>query len=410
MTDYVPRLLDNVLPELLSNLTAVSLVGPRACGKTTTAMRYATSVVRLNRHDDATLFRADPSAALDRLEPPVLLDEWQEVPEVLDAIKERVDTDPTPGRFILTGSISAAIQKTWAGTGRVTRIPTYPLTRREINHCVESDSFLDRVARNALDQLPPGPAATITDYIAMAAQGGLPESALRLQGRSRLAWLRGYLAELLSRDIATAGGDPDITKLASYVDAMAAVSGCVVDEATLLDASGIGRKTASRYQALLESVFFTDRVPAWWSNRLTRLTALPKRFVIDTALLMTVLRVSDDTVLKDSHLLGRILETFVAMQIRPELPLCDTQPSWHHLRDHGGRHEVDFVLEYGQGRLVGLEVKAGAAPDISDARHLIWLRDQIGDAFLCGVVLHTGKYSFRLSDRIYAAPISTIWA
>lgn len=412
METYLPRLVDRVLPELLSALPAVSLTGPRACGKTTTALRYAHSVARLNRSGDAVLFQADPETAIARMEEPILLDEWQQVPEILDVVKEQVDSDPAPGRFILAGSVSAVLRSSWAGTGRVTPVPMYPLTMRELlgNAVTSNDSFVDRVKRGTLDRLLPGPDATIADYMAMAADGGMPEAAIRLSGRARKAWLEGYLVELTSRDIASAGGDPDVAKLTAYVAAMATVSGCVVDDSTIFDAARIGRRTASRYEALLQAVFFCDQLPAWWSSRLTRLAALPKRFVLDTAVLMSALSVTGSTVLKDVALLGRVLETFVAMQLRPELAVSEAQPTMHHLRDHGGRHEVDFILDYGTGQLVGLEVKATASPSAADARHLAWLRDNMGEDFLCGVVLHCGKHSFKLSDRIYAAPISTIWA
>lgn len=81
-----------------------------------------------------------------------------------------------------------------------------------------------------------------------------------------------------------------------------------------------------------------------------------------------------------------------------------------HLRDKGGRHEVDLIVEFPRRRVVGIEVKATAAPGLDDARHLIWLRDQLGDQFMGGVVLHTGPSAFALSTRIVAAPISAIWA
>ena len=407
---YVKRLVDRILPELLAGLPAVSLVGARACGKTTTALRYARSLARLNREDDAALFRADPDAALALMERPTVLDEWQEVPEVLDAVKQHVDTSAMPGEFILTGSVSAVTRKMWAGTGRVTPLPMYPLTRREIDGDDGSELFVDKVARGHFDLSMPTPPATIVDYMSMAAQGGLPEYVMKPPGRARDAWLRGYITDLTSREIASVGGNSDITKLRAYVSALAAVSGCVVDDTTLLNSVSIDRRTSSRYEALLEAVFYSEQIPAWRSNRLARLAAKPKRFILDTAVLMAVLRVDQGTVLLDAQLLGRILETFVAMQLRAELPVSQTQPSLCHLRDHGGRHEVDFILEYSQGRLVGLEVKASASPQITDARHLMWLRDNTGDDFVCGIVLHTGRHSFRLSDRIYALPISAIWA
>ena len=82
----------------------------------------------------------------------------------------------------------------------------------------------------------------------------------------------------------------------------------------------------------------------------------------------------------------------------------------YHLREQAGRHEVDLILEYAVGRVAGIEIKAAGTVDISDARHLIWLRDKLGEDFISGVVLHSGPGTIRLSDRIYAAPISTLWA
>jgi hypothetical protein len=105
MARYLPRLVDNLIRELLNELPAVLVVGPRAAGKTTTAARHAVTLVRLDRPAEAAAFRADPDAALASFDEPVALDEWQEVPTVLGAVKRAVDEDPRPGRFLLTGSV-----------------------------------------------------------------------------------------------------------------------------------------------------------------------------------------------------------------------------------------------------------------------------------------------------------------
>jgi predicted AAA+ superfamily ATPase len=130
---YVPRLLDRRLAELSVSLPAPLIVGPRAAGRTTTARRRARSIVRLDRPAEAAAFRADPDSALSAMTEPVLLDEWQEVPDVLGAVKRAVDDDPRPGRFLLTGGVVADLDsRTWPGTGRVVRLPLYGLTVREL--------------------------------------------------------------------------------------------------------------------------------------------------------------------------------------------------------------------------------------------------------------------------------------
>lgn len=184
----------------------------------------------------------------------------------------------------------------------------------------------------------------------------------------------------------------------------------VVEDKTLYEAVRIDRKTAVAYDQLLKNLLVLEALPGWESNRLSRLTRLPKRYLVEPALIPTVLRLEASTALRDGNVLGRLVDTFVAAQIRAELPLATSRPRWYHLRDKNGRHEVDLVIEFGGGRIAGIEIKAAAAPNRSDARHLEWLRDELGERFIAGVVLHAGPRVFELADRIIAAPISTIWA
>ena len=120
MDGYLERLVDPWIGELLASAPAVMITGPRAVGKTTTALRHAAGVVLLDREREAVPFRADPDAALRDRPEPVLLDEWQECPGVLGAVKRAVDTERRPGRYILTGSVrSDTDPRLWPGPGAV---------------------------------------------------------------------------------------------------------------------------------------------------------------------------------------------------------------------------------------------------------------------------------------------------
>ena len=179
------------------------LTGPRATGKTTTARRHAATVLRLDRPAEAAAFRADPDAALRGQPEPVLLDEWQAVPEVLGAVKRAVDDDPRPGRFLLTGSVLGDLRTdTWPGTGRIVRLAMYGLTEREIVGRAAGPTFVEKLTAGEADAfaLPDDGIPDLRGYIELALRGGYPDPALRLSDEARGAWLEGYLDQLLTRD------------------------------------------------------------------------------------------------------------------------------------------------------------------------------------------------------------------
>lgn len=387
------------------------VTGPRATGKTTTARRHAASVVRLDRPAEAAAFRADPDAALRAHPEPLLLDEWQAVPEVLGAVKRAVDDEPRPRRFLLTGSVRGDIdEEMWPGTGRLVRMTMYGLTVGEALGRLGGLPFLERLVTGDVDALPlPPDVPDLLGYVELALRGGYPEPVLRLSEEARRAWLSGYLEQLLTRDAETLVGLRDPARLRRYFQALALSTAGLADHKTLYDAAGITRKTAIAYDQLLTNLFVLDSVPAWTTNRLTRLLRAPKRYLVDPSLATAALGLDTLAVMRDGDLLGRVLDTFVAAQLRPELELIPSNPRVHHLRDREGRREIDLVVESAAGDVIAFEVKAAAAPDNDDARHLVWLRDTLGERFRVGVVLHTGPRAFTLAERVLAVPICSLW-
>jgi uncharacterized protein len=409
VTDYLTRLIDPLLDELLRELPALLVVGPRATGKTTTAARHAATTVQLDRAAQAAPFEADADAALRELDEPVLLDEWQVVPAVLGAVKRAVDSNRRPGRFLLTGSVRADIDtETWPGTGRVVRVDMYPLTVAE---------RIGRGTRPLLDRLMRGEALSPADdppdlrgYVELALQGGFPEVALGLSPRAREQWLDSYVDQLLTRDALNLESGRDPQRLGRFFKSYALNSAGLVEDKTLYDAAGINRKTAVAYTQLLKNLLVIDELPSWTSNRLKRLVRSPKRYLVDSALLGGALGVDAAAVLRDGDLLGRFLDTFVVAQLRAEATVAEARPRMFHLRQEEGRHEIDIVAEIRGRAVIGIEVKAASAPTADAARHLAWLRDHLGDTFVAGAVLHTGPATYSLGDKLVAAPICTLWS
>jgi hypothetical protein len=410
MTKYRERAADRLIAELLGELPALLIVGPRATGKTTTASRHAATLVRLDRPAEAAAFRADPDSALRGLAEPVLLDEWQAVPEVLGAVKRAVDTDARPGRYLLTGSARADLDApTWPGTGRLVRVPLYGMTVAEREGRPARAPFIDRLVRDDVPAVP-RTAPDLRGYVELALQSGFPEPALALSGRTRARWLESYIDQLVTRDATQVAGPRDPARLRRYLDAYALSSAGIVEDKTLFEAAGLNRKTALGYEQLLVNLMVIDRVPAWSSNRLKRLIRSPKRYLVDAALLAGALGPDADAILRDGDLLGRVLDTFVAAHVRAELAISELRPRLYHLRQEQGRHELDLLVELSARRIIGVEVKASAAPRADDARQLAWLRDELGTRFVRGVVFHTGPRAFELGERIVALPIAALWS
>jgi predicted AAA+ superfamily ATPase len=409
-SDYIPRYVDLALDLLLAELPALMLTGPRGCGKTTTAVQRVESVLRLDRPDEARAFRAAPDALLAAQTPPVLIDEWQAVPESMGAVKRSVDSHPTAGRFLLTGSVRARLDSAgWPATGRVTPLGMYGLTVAEIER--------QRLDASALDLLfgeqdpivaTLGSAPTLVDYLDHAVRGGFP-NAIDLTDFGRSAWYEGYVDQLIRHDVAALAEIRSSTGLHGLLHAVALNTAGLPALTTLAAASGLDHRTAKTYLAVLEDLRIIERVPAWTLNRMGRLVKTPKYHVLDPGLAAHLAGDTRPSLLKSNDRLGRLIDTFVFAQIRPLLSLTAPAVRAFHLRDGNQQREVDLILESAAGSVVGIEVKAADSVQTRDARHLSWLRDRLGDDFHRGIVFYSGANSYPLTEKIWAMPIARLW-
>jgi hypothetical protein len=274
---------------------------------------------------------------------------------------------------------------------------------------IDAEPFLDRLARGD-EMATPAERLDLRDYLDLALRSGFPE-ALDITGTTaRQRWLDGYVSQIITRDPTGTVGARNPALLLRYLEAYALHSAGVVEAKSIYEAAGIDKRTGASYEQVLENVFVVESLPAWKTNRLKRLVQSPKRYIVDAGLMAATLRVDQAAILHDDKLLGRVIDTFVASQLRGELEVCATRPRLYHLRDTDGRHEVDIVAELAGERVLGFEVKASSSVTVHDARHLAWMRDELGDRFIAGVVFHTGPRAFSLGDRITALPISVLWA
>lgn len=410
MDKYLPRIVDRVLDVYLAELSAVMIVGPRACGKTTTALRRAASVVRLDVPDEAVAFRAAPDALLAARKQPVLIDEWQVEPESLGAVRRAVDAGAGAGRYLVTGSVRARRSGgPWPGTGRVIPVDMYPLTVLELDERTGRlpDDPIRAIAGwhtpfSLEDQL------SLPEYLERAVRGGFPD-AVGLSTAVRTSWYDGYADQLVYRDAAEVDSIRSPERLMRLLRAVAINSAGTPTETGLAAAADLDVRTARAYLDLLEDLRIIHRVTAWHNNRLSRLIKSPKYYITDGGLAASLAGIDMDGLQRSGDLLGRMVDTFVAAQLRPLCHVGTSTYAMSYLRDRGGEHEVDLVLENRAGEVVAIEIKAAGRVDSGDARHLAWLRDRLGEHFLAGVVLHTGANGYPLGDRLMAVPIAALW-
>jgi len=410
-------MIDGTLFELLKTEPAIVITGPRSCGKSTTAQRHAASTTQLDRPSDAAAFLADPDTALARKARPALLDEWQEAPDVLGAVKRAVDAGAPPGSFIITGSVDADSRGFAAPTfGRTRTLTLWPVTQREIDSHLVPDSptpFLDMLVSGDIDQWRTAKHPwTIENYFDAVVTGGYPR--IVFDPQPNLSRLDGLAEDITHSEASRISPRLATPKLGAWLTANAEQTARQPAMKTLLDVAGVSQKTGERYDHLLQAMFVLQLLPGWYSNRIKRLTKTPQRHLVDTGLCAAILGVTADDLLDDAQLGGQLLASFVAQQLRPEVSLSPRTRLFHWRTDDG--KEIDLVLEH-RHKLFGIEVTRTVNPfsprdpaTSRKIRHLQAMRRSLGHMFGGGVVLYPGDAVGLLDTGIIAAPISCLWS
>lgn len=416
MAGYLPRDLESTLQDHLRWSGAVVVDGPKAVGKTETAKRIAHSHAFLDTDLGLRqLALADPQLVLEG-GTPRLLDEWQTIPGLWNAVRHEIDVRQHKGQFILTGSASPSDNETrHTGTGRFSWLRLYPLTMHET-----ADSSADVSLRSLLNGTAPrsaGSEATLPDIVERLIIGGWPASqGLPLHDAVRYA--RGYLDQTAKVDIAAADSTRhDPIKVSALLRSLARTSASEATIRTLAtDAGGsagaLHTDTVSRYLTALRRIFVLEVQEAWSPSLRTRtpLREAPKRHLADTSLACAALRIgSVDRLLRDPETLGILFESFVVQQLRSYAALQDAEV--HHYRDKSGL-EVDAIVQREDGAWAAFEVKLGPGRIDEGAGNLRKLAEIVdvqstGPAASLAVVVPTGPAYVR-TDGIAVVPLTTL--
>lgn len=403
-----PRFLETSIREALTDTRVVAIAGPRQSGKSTLARAIAGKAATYLSLDEAMNLKAaaeDPTGFVRRTRGLTVIDEIQRVPELMLAIKLAVDEDPTPGRFLITGSADfrtlSAIQDSLAG--RIQVFELLPLSRDEI--CGRRSSFIADVFAGKVSE---GGALEPQELQRIVAMGGFPEAIARTNRARRLDWFEAYADALIEQDVA------DIFKLdrrrdmPRLVELLACHCGEMVNLTQLGAQLGMDRKTVDRHVGVLEQMFLVRRVRPWFRNELNRLAKAPKLHFLDAGLAAAMRKLDPEGLGSDRVSLGPIVETFVFAELSKQASWSEERVSIHHYRDHDGG-EIDFILENWGRKVVAIEVKSGSTVRPEAFAPMRKLSGVLKDKFALGVILYDGRHRLSYGDDLWALPISSLW-
>jgi len=418
MVDYpamVHRHITEQLLQALEDTPAVLINGARQTGKTTLAQ--LPELVKQGRQyltfdDPGVLVAAkqDPNGFIAGLSTPVTLDEVQHVPELFPVIKMAIDRKREAGRFLLTGSANVMLLPKLSESlaGRLELLTLWPFSQGEINGVKEG--FLD-----ALFSKQPAWSAGKTknlqrdELFEKVLTGGYPPAVARHTGARRKAWFQSYLTTILQRDVRDLTNIADVTAVPRLLSVVATRAGSLLNFADLSRTLGLPQTTLKRYFALLEATFLVQLLRPWSSNLGQRVIQTPKVYLDDTGLLAHLLGLTAERLELDGTLAGGVLENFALMELRKQSAWSETQPEFYFWRTASGQ-EVDIVLEDSAGRLVGIEVKAGATLGGTDIRGLQAMAHATGKRWIRGVVIYSGNEIIPFAANLHGLPLRLLWA
>ncbi|MEZ5784323.1 MAG: ATP-binding protein [Rhizobiaceae bacterium] len=393
----------------LADTRVVLIVGPRQAGKTTLARQFSGPDRPYVTLDDAgalSAARTDPVGFIRGLDRAVI-DEVQRVPELMLAIKESVDRNDEPGRFLLTGSANLATMPMVADSlaGRMATISLLPFAQSEIFST--PGRLLDRLFTGeepvAAENSPLG-----DELIALVLRGGYPEALRRRVPARRTAWLEDYVAQILDRDVRDIASIDQLDRLPRLLQVLAEHAGQLINHTSFGAALGLSSVTAQKYVAILERLFLVRTLAPWSSNRLSRLIKTPKLHFLDSGLLAALREDEEQALRENRSRFGAVLESFVVAELLKLVSWSERRVSLSHYRTKD-QDEVDVVIEDRRGRIIGIEVKASATVRPQDFRGLRQLQEAVGDRFVRGLVLHDHDRVTPFGEKLQAAPLSVLW-
>ena len=416
--DYRQRIADKELKEQLEASGAVLIEGAKWCGKTSTGLNAANSVIYLQDEDKAAMYRqmatTKPSLLLEG-EVPHLIDEWQDAPILWNTVRFAVDQRRAVGQFILTGSaVPRDDSSRHTGTGRIARLRMRPMTLWESGESKGNVSLhqLFEGYANIAEQSD----LEIENLAFALCRGGWPAS-VGLSEKAALRVARNYVDEVIELDIHRVDGierNPQrvrklLKSLARNVSTMAANETIMQD--VVANDSTLSPTTFASYMNALRRIFVVDDIDAWLPKlrSKTAIRTSAKRHFVDPSIPAALLNANPNGLLHDFKTFGFLFEDLCARDLRVYSQTLDGDV--YHYRDKN-ELECDMIISLRDGKWAGVEVKLGQNEENDAASHLLKLANKVDDekmnkpSFL--MILTAGQFAYRRKDGVLVVPIGCL--
>lgn len=424
--NYIKRIVDKQLELRLDAIGATLIVGPKWCGKTTTAQQYAKSMIKLNdidmREKYLTTAQIKPSNLLIG-EKPRLIDEWQEAPTLWDAVRTSVDEIGLPGQYILTGS--TVVQKDniiHSGTGRISRLMMYPMSLYESGESNGKISLLDLFDNNInIDGIEAK--LEINEIIFASCRGGWPSSLYAKTKEAQLFIANDYIENICEVDISNIDKverSPSKTRLLlkSYARNLGTLAKNDVILSDITVNENMSMTSFIEYMNALKRLYVFDEIEAWCPSirSKTAIRSGIKRMFIDPSLAVASLGLSPEYLQIDLKTFGFIFENLVIRDLKVYSSALNGKISYYHDRYD---LEADCVLHLKDGRYALIEIKLGSNEIEKGAQHLLKIKQLIKEfnkkEKQCKlrepdllIVITGGAMAYEREDGVKIIPISCL--
>ena len=426
---YLKRISDTILQQRLEAMGAVLIVGPKWCGKTTTAEQHAKSVLRLQNPDEREQYLATAAVKPSMLlmgETPRLIDEWQDAPVLWDAVRTMVDKRMETGQFILTGSNAVDESKIrHSGTGRISRMTMGTMSLWESGESNGKISLTDLFNRPDLDIDGIESPMSVEQLIFAACRGGWPAAINAKTDKNALAVVKDYVASVCESDVSRVDGvrrNPKLANLilrsyARNVSTLAKTSS-LLDDVTASENITCSRTTFEDYVAALERLFVIQDVAAWCPaiRSKSAIRSGLKRGFCDPSIAVALLQQTPESMCTQLKTFGFVFEQMCIRDLKAYTNDFFSYVGYYH--DRFGL-ESDMVVHLGDGRYALAECKLGSREINEGAGHLIQLRNLIREHNASEpqaiirepdlmMVLTGGKMAYRREDGVCVIPLACL--